>query len=152
MKIQTLCLLRDGDRILLAMKKRGFGAGNWNGVGGKLQEGETVEEAALREMKEEIGVTAEHSALEKAAELTFHFKDGTDILVHTFLVNSWNGEPHESEEMAPKWYRIADIPFQSMWPDDKHWMPLVLAGKKIAAEFHFTADAKDFEKMNIKEI
>jgi len=40
------------DRILLGMKKRGFGAGWWNGFGGKVQQGETIEEAAKRSTKE----------------------------------------------------------------------------------------------------
>ncbi len=52
----TLLLLRKGNQILLAMKKRGFGAGKFNGVGGKLEENETLEDAMLRETKEEIDV------------------------------------------------------------------------------------------------
>ena len=52
---RTLLFLQKGDQILLAMKKRGFGAGRWNGVGGKLEAGEDIEEAAIRECQEEIG-------------------------------------------------------------------------------------------------
>lgn len=33
----TLCLLKRNDEILLAMKKRGFGTGKYNGVGGKIE-------------------------------------------------------------------------------------------------------------------
>ncbi|HET8669978.1 MAG TPA: NUDIX domain-containing protein, partial [Candidatus Saccharimonadales bacterium] len=42
---------------LLAMKKRGFGINKWNGVGGKVDEDETIEQAAIRECQEEITVT-----------------------------------------------------------------------------------------------
>ena len=52
----TLCLLRKENKILLAMKKRGFGTGKYNGVGGKIENGETLNEAMIRETKEEIGV------------------------------------------------------------------------------------------------
>ena len=52
----TLCLLRKDNKILLAMKKRGFGTGKYNGVGGKIENGETLNEAMIRETKEEIGV------------------------------------------------------------------------------------------------
>ena len=52
----TLMLLRKNDEILLAMKKRGFGVGKFNGVGGKLIIGETPEMAMLRETKEEMGL------------------------------------------------------------------------------------------------
>ena len=43
-------------RLLLGLKKRGFGQGKWNGFGGKLDEGETPRQAAIREMKEESDV------------------------------------------------------------------------------------------------
>ena len=54
-KVLTLVLLREDNRVLLGMKKRGFGAGKWNGFGGKLEAGETVVEAAAREVREECG-------------------------------------------------------------------------------------------------
>jgi len=53
----TLLLLRSNGRILLGRKKRGFGAGKANGFGGKVEVGETIKEAAVREMQEESGVT-----------------------------------------------------------------------------------------------
>ncbi len=61
MKNTTLLFLvkKDADtitEICLAMKKRGFGTGRFNGTGGKLQEGETIEDACMRETKEEIDV------------------------------------------------------------------------------------------------
>ncbi|MCP5842996.1 NUDIX domain-containing protein, partial [Klebsiella pneumoniae] len=54
---RTLLFLRRDDELLLAMKKRGFGAGKWNGVGGKIEAGETIEDALVRECQEEINVT-----------------------------------------------------------------------------------------------
>ena len=59
------------EKILLAMKKRGFGEGKWNGVGGKVKDGESIEEAAIREACEEISVIA--SNLAKVAILDFSF-------------------------------------------------------------------------------
>ena len=53
----TLCLLKKDNQILLAMKKRGFGEGKYNGVGGKIDKGETPEQAMIREVQEEILVT-----------------------------------------------------------------------------------------------
>ncbi|MDO8590857.1 MAG: NUDIX domain-containing protein, partial [bacterium] len=56
MRLTTLCFLVRDDEVLLAMKKRGFGVGKFNGVGGKVTAGESVLEAMIREAKEEIRV------------------------------------------------------------------------------------------------
>ena len=47
-KVLTLVLIREPTRILLGMKKRGFGQGRWNGFGGKVEKGETIHQAAIR--------------------------------------------------------------------------------------------------------
>ena len=65
-KVLTLVLLREDNQVLLGMKKRGFGVGKWNGFGGKLEPGETVVEAAAREVKEECGFTVNTSDLGRA--------------------------------------------------------------------------------------
>ena len=118
------------------MKKRGFGAGRWNGFGGKVALAETIEDAAKRELQEEAGIKAEH--LDKAGIIDFEFKGNPEILqVHIFKSDSFSGEPTESEEMKPQWFHINEIPFKEMWPDDIHWMPLFLSGKKFKGKFLF---------------
>jgi len=47
-KILTLAFVRTQQQILLGFKKRGFGTGHWNGFGGKVETGETIEDAARR--------------------------------------------------------------------------------------------------------
>jgi len=138
MKTKTLSLLflKDGDRILLAMKKRGFGEGRWNGVGGKVEPGESVEQAMIRETQEEIGVTP--LEYEKVADIRFdeYFKGEPTLMhVHVFVATTWNGEPTESDEMAPQWFATDDLPYKDMWSDDEYWLPEVLEGKKISADF-----------------
>jgi 8-oxo-dGTP pyrophosphatase MutT (NUDIX family) len=150
----TLCLLLDNDRVLLAMKKRGFGVGKWNGFGGKVKPDETIEGAALRELEEEAGVRARSEHLEKVGYIRFH-SDYTDDLkweVHIFALRNWKGEPRESEEMRPQWFSHDEIPFDAMWPDDKHWLPPVLAGKKIEAEFHFNKAVDGFDRFDLREL
>ena len=53
----TLVLILKNDKILLGEKKRGFAKGTINGIGGKPDPGETIEQAMIRETQEEIGVT-----------------------------------------------------------------------------------------------
>lgn len=133
----TLCFLIRGDEVLLAMKKRGFGVGKWNGAGGKKDGEETIEAAAEREVYEEIGVTVKD--LEQVAVINFYFPHNLDWgqQVHVYLAREWEGEPVESEEMLPKWFNKADIPFKDMWADDEHWLPQVLQGQKVEGDFIF---------------
>ena len=129
-------MVHDHPRILLGMKKRGFGAGRWNGFGGKVEARESVEVAALRELKEETGLTA--AELSKQGILEFEFQGNPEILeVHVFRGGSPTGEPQESDEMKPQWFYIDKIPFKEMWPDDIYWIPLFLKGRKFRGRFLF---------------
>jgi 8-oxo-dGTP pyrophosphatase MutT (NUDIX family) len=135
-KLLTLAFVHDRSRVLLGMKKRGFGEGRWNGFGGKVTADETIEEAARRELVEEAGIKP--LALEKQGVLTFSFENDPQTLeVHVFSVPAFRGEPLETEEMRPQWFHHSDIPFDQMWPDDRHWLPLFLAGKSFTGSFRF---------------
>jgi mutator protein MutT len=127
--------------IVLAMKKRGFGINKWNGVGGKVEPGETIEQAAIRETEEEISVVIKD--IVKVAELTFYFSENPDWnqVVHVYFAENWEGEPIESEEMKPQWYTVDSIPYENMWPDDIFWLPEVIKGQKLKASF--TLDSHD---------
>jgi ADP-ribose pyrophosphatase YjhB (NUDIX family) len=138
----NLCFLRRGNNVLLAMKKRDFGKGKWNGVGGKLRAGESFEDATVRETKEEIGVEIQPQDLQLVAVLDFYFsgsKEQGPFRHHcpTYIATKWKGEPRETEEMQPQWFSISDLPFESMWSDDPLWLPRVIAGEKLHAEFWF---------------
>lgn len=142
MKELTLLFLRKDDRVLLAMKKRGYGEGRWNGVGGKVEEGETLDQALIREAQEEIGVTP--LTYTQVADISFdQFFKGEPAHMHVYVYTSteWDGEPSESDEMRPEWFAQSELPFTAMWPDDPYWLPLVLDGKLIKASF--VMDEKD---------
>jgi len=149
-KILTLCLIHNDTHVLLGLKKRGFGEGRWNGFGGKLNEGETIEQAAMREVMEEASVEPED--LKKRGVINFEFQGDPEILeVHLFSATKFKGEPMESEEMKPQWFSRDKIPFNKMWPDDEHWFPLFLAGKNFNAHFLFK-DQDTILEHEIKEI
>ncbi len=135
-KILTLVIIYDDNKILLGMKKRGFGSGLWNGFGGKIEPGETLEQAAHRELQEEAGIKA--SSLKSRGQILFTFADGNeDMQVNIFSSNSYEGEPVETEEMLPQWFAHHEIPYHSMWADDQHWLPIVLAGKNVQGQVDF---------------
>ncbi len=146
MKHATLCIVRNGNQILLGMKKKGLGAGKYNGFGGKVEQNETVEQGALRELREEVSLIAEQ--MEKHAELTFQFphKPEWDQVVHVFVTDKWSGNPTESDEMKPEWFLTDRLPYQQMWASDAHWLPPVLAGKFVTATFVWAPDGGILEK------
>lgn len=136
-KILTLCLAERDGMILLGMKKRGFGVGRWNGFGGKVEEGESIEDGARRETLEECGIVVGH--MEEVGIHHFYFEKNPDeyLETHVFRILSCTGDPVETEEMRPEWFALDAIPFDTMWPDDRYWMPIFLAGKKFRTRFVF---------------
>lgn len=130
-------VVRDGS-VLLIHKKRGIGAGKVNGVGGRVQAGETPLEAAVRETREEICVVP--TGIEPRGEVWFHVTDGTAIRIHVFVASGIDGEPCETDEAAPLWAPLDRIPYERMWADDRHWLPQVLNGGTVLARALFDGD------------
>lgn len=135
----VLVFLRDGNNVLLIHKKRGLGTGKVNGPGGRVEAGETWEQAALRETKEETGLTPR--ALARAAEIGFQFTDGYSLDVRVFVGQGWDGFLRACDEADPFWHPVPQIPWAQMWADDALWLPWVLAGKQVAARFLFDGEA-----------
>ncbi|MFH1509348.1 MAG: 8-oxo-dGTP diphosphatase [bacterium] len=133
---QTLTILQKENKLLLGLKKHGFGEGRWNGFGGKVKENECVRTAAIREMQEEAGVKIKDPQLTGIMEFYFSGKDEF-YQVYVFRASKYSGEPKESEEMKPQWFTTDKIPYEEMWVDDKHWLPLFLRGKDFYSQFHF---------------
>lgn len=136
--IQTLCILEHDGRILLGMKKVRLGAGLYNGFGGKVEPGEDIREAALREMKEESGL--EVLDLEKFGVLEFRSPKRTTIEGHFFRATRFTGTLIETDEMRPEWFSRGDLPFDRMWSSDLYWWPLYFHGKRFRGVFEFDAD------------
>jgi 8-oxo-dGTP pyrophosphatase MutT (NUDIX family) len=141
--VMTLCIIRDGDRILLAEKKRGFGVGFWNGYGGKLELGETIEQALVREVEEESGLML--LTFQKRGEMEFILADGAIKEVHIFEGQETKGELIETEEMRPQWFDISAIPLQDMWPSDVFWYPFFLRREYFQ---HFEVLSQSMEEVN----
>jgi 8-oxo-dGTP diphosphatase len=146
-------LLRDHPRreLLLGMKNRGFGSGKYNGFGGKVESGETIEHAAARELSEECGITVSVRDLMQAAHLEFFFPAQSDWnqAVHVFLAERWRGEPAETGEMTPAWFPLDAIPYEQMWADDPYWLPLILRGEFVEATFIFRDDNETIDTLSL---
>jgi len=145
----VLCHILNKDKLLLQKKMKGFGKGKWNAVGGKLEENETPEQCAIREAREETGLYVIDLSL--YGMLKFHNGPKEEWLVYVFTTEHFSGEIRESEEGILKWFDVNEIPYEEMWKDDKHWLPLLLENKYFDGEFWFDNKMSKILKFNINQ-
>lgn len=142
--ITNLALIIDEDRILLGKKKRGIGASRYNGYGGKVDPGETVEDSLVREVFEESGLVL--TKYEKIGVLQLE-TPLFDNEMHIFASNAFSGELRETPEMAPEWFSMENIPYDEMWQSDSLWYPYFLAGDKFVGRIVFDENDEVVESL-----
>jgi 8-oxo-dGTP diphosphatase len=138
-QIAVLCFIIRDKKVLLINKKTGLGAGKVNAPGGRIEQRETPEKAAIRECEEEVHVTP--SGVEKRADLSFQFTDGLGLHCSVFFAADFDGTPEETDEAEPFWCDTDSLPFEKMWEDDAVWLPLALHGRRILGRFIFDGDS-----------
>jgi 8-oxo-dGTP pyrophosphatase MutT (NUDIX family) len=140
--IKTIVLLIDWkeQKILLGLKKVRFGAGKWNGYGGKVEPEESITNAALRELFEESGIGAKLKDLKKSAVINYYSPLFGNDEVHVFYLTNWAGDAIETEEMRPQWFSLDAIPYENMWNSDAIWLPKILNREIFTAEFWYNED------------
>lgn len=123
----SACALIDADnRVLIAQRPQGKAmAGLWEFPGGKIEVGETAEDALIRELDEELGITTWKSCL---APLSFasHSYDDFDLLMPLFVCRKWEGSPASKEEQALKWVRAVNLRDYPMPKADEPLIPALI--------------------------
>ena len=137
---RTICFPVTENDILLGMKLKGFGAGKYNGFGGKFDSSKgdkNMEDTAIRELREESELDADVHNLEYVALIDFDFpaRPSFNQRVRVYFLKNWIGTPSTTIEMAPQWFDLAHVPYTKMWDSDKLWLPSLLEGKKFHAKF-----------------
>jgi mutator protein MutT len=146
----TVTIIRHNDRILLQKKTKGrFGEGKWNGPGGKLKPGETPEECAIREVREETCIKVNSLRLHGALRHYFGDVEEPTWIVYQFSTTDYDGEPKESDEGFLKWFAEDEIPYDYMWQDDEHWLPLLLESNDFTGDFYFNEDGSELLDFNL---
>lgn len=150
---RTLCFVVRGnppEDVLLGLKKARFGAGKILGFGGGVEPGETIRQAAVRELEEEAGLQTSEADLLFMGHVWFIFpaKPAWDQKVYIFRTSNWTGTHTETEEMRPIWFPIRQLPFQQMWQDAPHWLPQVLAGQRIYKRFVYAVDNESIQAIS----
>ncbi len=125
MKLATLCYIRqDGKTLMIhrVKKQNDIHAGKWNGLGGKVEPGETPEECARREIREESGLNIEK--LELKGFLTFpKFSANEDWYAFVFTAQGVCGTLIDSNEGELKWIADDDLLDLELWDGDRFFIP-----------------------------
>lgn len=140
---QTLMYLFRGEgparQVLLGHKLRGFGLDKVMGVGGHVEAGESNLQAAVRETSEETGLIVAESDADQRATLIYRFprRPALDAQVAVFVARAWSGQAVASNELRPAWFPVVELPLDRMWDDEQYWLPRILDGESLKAEFVF---------------
>ncbi|ESQ85958.1 NTP pyrophosphohydrolase [Asticcacaulis sp. AC466] len=116
--VVAAALVDSDGRVLIAQRPDGKQlAGLWEFPGGKVEPGETPENALIRELEEELGIVVKTACL---APFVFasHTYDDFHLLMPLYLIRRWEGEPEAKEHKAIKWVRPNDMRAYPMPPAD----------------------------------
>ncbi len=107
--VAAVALIDKDGRVLLAQRPEGKSmAGLWEFPGGKIETGETPEQALVRELEEELGINTWESCL---APLTFasHKYEDFHLLMPLFACRKWQGIPTGVEGQQLAWVRVNQL-------------------------------------------
>jgi len=139
MKLATLCYVKkDGKTLMLYRNKKenDYHEGKWNGLGGKFEPGETPEECAKREVKEESGLIVKNMKLK--GFITFPIFDGQDDwYVFLFIIDDFEGELIDSPEGKLEWIPDEELENLNLWDGDKIFIPWLFQDKFFSAKFNY---------------
>lgn len=125
MKLATLCYVRQGGKTLMVhriKKVNDIHEGKWNGLGGKFEPGETPEECARREIREESGLEVRELALKGL--LTFPaFAHDEDWYAFVFVATGVEGQLIDSPEGTLAWIEDTELPNLNLWAGDRFFLP-----------------------------
>ena len=125
MKMATLCYLKGEGKTLMIhriKKENDMHQGKWNGLGGKLDPGETPEECVIREVREESGLTIVDPILKGL--LTFpKFAEDEDWYAFVYLAREFRGQLIDSNEGVLKWIDDEQLSLLDLWAGDLIFLP-----------------------------
>jgi len=141
MILATLCYLRrDGRTLMIHRVKRveDIHAGKWNGLGGKLEPGESPEECVIREVQEESGLAMRAPRLRGL--LTFAGFKGDDWYVFVYTAEEFSGELVENSEGFLEWIPDERLESLPLWPSDYLFFPWLRQERFFSAKFVYAGD------------
>ncbi|KAB2843416.1 MAG: 8-oxo-dGTP diphosphatase [Melioribacteraceae bacterium] len=139
MKLATLCyLIKDNKTLMIYRNKKenDYHEGKWNGLGGKFELGESPEDCAIREMKEETGLDVKNPIMK--GFITFPNFDGVDDwYVFVFVFKEFEGELIDSPEGHLEWIDNDKLTELNLWDGDKIFLPWLFQDKFFSSKFNY---------------
>jgi 8-oxo-dGTP diphosphatase len=124
MLVAAVALVDADRRVLIAQRPQGKAlAGLWEFPGGKLEAGETPEQALIRELEEELGISTKSACLAPVSFASYSY-ESFHLLMPLYVCRKWQGTPVAREHAALKWVRPQALRDYPMPPADE---PLVAA-------------------------
>jgi 8-oxo-dGTP diphosphatase len=134
-------MIRKDDRLLMLKKPR---RGWWVAPGGKVEPGESLSEAVMREIREETGLAIEQPQLRGV--FTILLEEDNRLVDHwmlfTFYTESFSGDLlEESEEGVLEWVPVSELATRPMAEGDRQFLPrLVKSGELVTGKFRYTPE------------
>lgn len=145
--VANVCyIINEKNEVLLQHKTRGVGKGKWVGPGGKIDEGETVEQSVKREVFEETNLVLEDPELMAEIEFVFPGKEDWNLLCYAFVVRKFHNEIEENDEGELRWFKVSELPYLEMWEDDQYWLARAFLGEKMKMRFFYNKETLRIEK------
>lgn len=141
MKLATLCYLRrDGHTLMIHRNKRAgdIHQGKWNGLGGKLNPGESPEQCVIREVREECGLNIRNPRYHGL--LMFADFKGEDWFVWVFSATDFDGDLTETGEGTLQWIPTPELPRLPLWPSDLIFFPWLEREGVFSARFQYAGE------------
>lgn len=141
MKLATLCYVMNKKNKTTLMihrtkKKNDYHEGKWNGLGGKFEKGETPEECAIREIKEESGLLVKSPHMH--GFITFPEFDGVDDwYVFIFTAEEYDGNMIDSPEGKLEWIPNDKVTGLNLWEGDKIFLEWLYQDRFFSAKFNY---------------
>ncbi|XP_014255447.1 7,8-dihydro-8-oxoguanine triphosphatase-like [Cimex lectularius] len=143
----SVVLVKKDDQLLLGLNKRGFNRGKWTGFGGVVQPKEDLKICALKNTKDQCGISVEK--LEKVGKVEVKIAGVQEVVqMHIFISDTYSGEVKPSKDMQPEWFSLKDLPYKSMWPDANYWLPHIVKGEKIKGFFVYQNETLIYQDLN----
>ncbi len=138
--LATLCYVMDGKNTLMLYrnkKENDVHEGKWNGLGGKVEKGESPEECVLREVYEESGLSIKTPRMH--GFITFPDFDGVnDWCVFIFTANEFEGILIDSKEGNLEWIQNEKVKDLNLWDGDKIFLDWLREDKFFSGKFNYS--------------